>query len=71
MSFSETVGATIIIPAYNEAQAIGPVLDHIQRVMAESDLPYQLLVVDDGSTDGTAEVVGEKGVTVIRNPKNH
>lgn len=66
----EPVGATIIIPAYNEAQAIGPVLDHIQHVMAEAERPYQLLVVDDGSTDGTADIVQGKGATVVRNSKN-
>ena len=67
---TEPAGATIIIPAYNEARAIGPVLEHIQSVMAACEFPYQLLVVDDGSTDGTADVVRDKGVAVVCNPQN-
>ncbi len=45
-------------------------LKHIKQVMEESDLAYQLLVVDDGSSDGTADVVREHGVDVLRNQEN-
>ena len=49
-------GLSIIIPAYNEARAIGPVLRQIRATMDETELPYEILVVDDGSQDGTAEI---------------
>lgn len=45
----------IVLPAYNEAQGIGPLLGKIQQTMAV--FPYKVLVVNDGSTDGTATVV--------------
>jgi glycosyltransferase involved in cell wall biosynthesis len=66
----DVTGVTIIIPAYNEANAIGPVLEHIQDVMTESAFAYQIIVVDDGSTDGTADVARSYDVDVISNPAN-
>jgi glycosyltransferase involved in cell wall biosynthesis len=44
---------TFLIPAYNEASTISEVLDRI----AELGLDYEAIVVDDGSTDATADVV--------------
>jgi glycosyltransferase involved in cell wall biosynthesis len=62
--------ATIIIPAYNEQDSIDFVLDHIREVMKETGFTYQLLVVDDGSTDGTVEIVESKQCEVIKHPSN-
>jgi len=44
---------TFLIPAYNEAQTINEVLDRI----ATLDLDYEAIVIDDGSTDGTGDIV--------------
>ncbi|MDI6784773.1 MAG: glycosyltransferase family 2 protein [bacterium] len=59
---------TIIIPAYNEEQSIGKVIDEIQSALTGID--YELLVVDDGSTDKTAEIVKAKSVKLIIHPEN-
>jgi glycosyltransferase involved in cell wall biosynthesis len=64
------MAATVIVPAYNEQESIGRVLDQIEEVMAGSGLTYQLLVVDDGSTDRTVEIAQSKGIDVIRHPTN-
>jgi glycosyltransferase involved in cell wall biosynthesis len=46
---------SFLIPAYNESATIGLVLERV----AALDLPKELIVVDDGSTDGTRDVVAE------------
>lgn len=47
----------ICIPSYNEAPTVGLLLWKIRRVFTEFSREYQLLVVNDGSTDSTAEVL--------------
>ena len=61
---------TIIVPAYNEAEGIGVVLDTIINCMHNAGVEYELMVVDDGSTDGTEAIVEAKGVRVIRHKFN-
>ncbi|HEY5661459.1 MAG TPA: glycosyltransferase family 2 protein [Gaiellaceae bacterium] len=55
---SDTV---VFIPAWNEEQNLPAVLDDLHRVVADADV----LVVDDGSTDGTAEVARAHGAEVL------
>ncbi|MEV5407276.1 glycosyltransferase [Thermopolyspora sp. NPDC052614] len=56
----------VIVPAYNEAAGIATTL----RALAEQDdKDFTLLVVDNGSTDGTAEIVRDLGVQVITEPR--
>jgi glycosyltransferase involved in cell wall biosynthesis len=56
----------VVIPAFNEAAAIGKVLDGIRSV----DPRLPVLVVDDGSTDDTAGVACRGGARVARLPVN-
>jgi glycosyltransferase involved in cell wall biosynthesis len=53
---------TVVIAAYNEADNIGPVLDHVPPNVC--GLPVSTLVVDDGSKDATAEIARAHGVHV-------
>lgn len=55
---------SIVIPAFNEAARIGPYLEQIQKYLAvEYPLDAEVLVVDDGSTDRTADLVSELGAS--------
>ena len=63
-------GVTVIVPAYNEENSIGPVLERLQQVMADSGLTYEVIVVDDGSTDTTAARAEDTGVNVLRHAGN-
>ena len=58
----------VLIPAYNEAESVGYVLD---RMPSEAcGMPTEVLVVDDGSRDGTADVAAEHGAVVARHVIN-
>jgi len=62
---------SIIIPVYNEEEAIGDDLDTIIQTMSTSDVPWEIIVVDDGSTDASAEIVRQReGVRLIQHPYN-
>jgi dolichol-phosphate mannosyltransferase len=50
----------IVLPAYNEEESIGKLLDRIQFYLLDSGIDdYEVLVVNDGSTDRTAEILQE------------
>jgi len=49
----------VTLPAFNEEATLAPLLRAIQESMGENRIEYQVVVVDDGSTDGTAKVAAE------------
>jgi len=61
---------SIIIPAYNEALNIGCVLNDVYSVLDGYGFSYEVIVVDDGSTDKTAEISEGYGVRLISNGRN-
>jgi glycosyltransferase involved in cell wall biosynthesis len=64
-------GFSVIIPVYNEAGAITGVLDGLKKALPPLGLDYEIIVVDDGSTDGTGEVLaGISGITIVKHPYN-
>ena len=57
---------SIVIPAYNESEAIAEVIGVLQAAA-----PWrEIIVVDDGSTDGTGDRAAAAGATVVRHPYN-
>lgn len=61
-----TMKVTVVIPAYNESGALPTLVEEIRKAPAG----YEVLVVDDGSTDQTGETLKSHGVRVIRHPYN-
>ncbi len=64
---------SVVVPAFNEQNRLGATLAEMSRYLRERGDSYETLVVDDASTDRTAEVAGgfsDSGVRVIRFPRN-
>jgi glycosyltransferase involved in cell wall biosynthesis len=67
----DNVLVSVVIPMYNEEEAIADDLRLVLETMAGSGLPYEVIVVDDGSTDCSPEIVRQfPGVQMIRHPYN-
>ena len=63
-------GVSVIIPVYNEEKAVGSVVDDVVNTMIKTSYNCEIVVVDDGSTDGTPEILSQKDVKVIRHQHN-
>ena len=63
---AEPSTTSVVVPAFNEAQAIGPLVAALRAAAPW----HQIIVVDDGSSDATAERAREGGATVVRHPYN-
>jgi dolichyl-phosphate beta-glucosyltransferase len=57
---------SVIVPAYNEAARIGKTLERLQQYLTRAALSYEIVVVVDGSTDATAEVVRRRAEEISR-----
>lgn len=62
---------SIIIPAYNEEKRLPATLGRVRKYLESSSWEFaEIVVVDDGSRDGTAAAASAAGARVLRNPGN-
>lgn len=68
---SKPLGISVIIPCYNEAENIGNVLEELIPFMKNTGIPYEILTINDGSSDSTEAVAGLiRGHHLINHPEN-
>jgi dolichyl-phosphate beta-glucosyltransferase len=75
MAPTDQVDLSVVIPAYNEEARLGPTVERVCAFLDQARPDYQLLVVDDGSTDRTVDVArdaagGSERVVVIEQDRN-
>jgi glycosyltransferase involved in cell wall biosynthesis len=61
---------SVVIPAYNEGQSVGDTLSELKQMLAENNIEAEIIIVDDGSTDNTAETALKAGARVLRHFNN-
>ena len=73
MNSQTGVHLSVVIPAYNEEERLGETLGRISRYLDSRGMTYEIIVVDDGSTDGTTKVAESHPnpqLVVARNERN-
>ena len=61
---------SVVIPAFNEEKTIGNVIQETIQAMDTLRMPYEIIVVDDGSTDRTKKIATQYKVNVLSNGRN-
>ena len=61
---------SVVIPAYNESASVKEVVEKVKAALEPAGYLFEIIVVDDGSTDGTAAALVGHGLTIITHPEN-
>lgn len=64
-------GISVVLPAFNEEAAVGREIEAVHAVMRQTGRPYEIVVVDDGSTDETAARAAAHEIRLIRRDRNY
>jgi glycosyltransferase involved in cell wall biosynthesis len=64
------VELSVVIPAFNEEKGIGRTVDELRHRLEAESISFEIIIVDDGSTDGTRKAAEESGARVIAVSEN-
>src|SRR4051812_4249928 len=57
---------SVVVPVFNERNTVGEIIRRMRAVELPGNLDLEIIVVDDGSTDGTAEVLSQLRDSTVR-----
>ncbi|HEY0789215.1 MAG TPA: glycosyltransferase family 2 protein [Thermoanaerobaculia bacterium] len=60
---------SVVMPCLNEAEGVGECVRKAKRAIAQLNVPGEVVVVDNGSTDGSASIAAEAGARVVHEPR--
>jgi glycosyltransferase involved in cell wall biosynthesis len=67
---ADPVTLSVVVPAYNEEGAIAATVKRIRAALSELSMPFEIIVVDDGSADGTRTAAELSGAVVLSSADN-
>lgn len=67
---TDPVDLSVVLPCFNEEASIEPVIREVRAALAGFEGRFEILVVDDGSSDRTAEIAEREGARVVRRIEN-
>lgn len=65
---SETPLVSVVMPVLNEEEALGPCIEKIRATFASAGLDGEIVVCDNGSTDGSVAIAERMGARVVHQP---
>jgi glycosyltransferase involved in cell wall biosynthesis len=68
-ALSTAIEVSIVMPCLNEAETLARCIGHAQAAIKKGGYPAEIIVADNGSTDGSQRVARELGATVIEVPR--
>ena len=66
----KTNPVSVLIPAFNEENGVGAVVEKVRRVLKKARIPHEIIVIDDGSQDATAKRAREANASVVSMGEN-
>src|SRR6516225_6240565 len=64
------MNVSIVLPAFNEEQGVAQVIGELRNVLSQHGIEAEILVIDDGSSDRTAQAAAAAGARVFRHRSN-
>jgi glycosyltransferase involved in cell wall biosynthesis len=62
---------SVVIPVYNEEDGVDKVVDQVHAVMVATGEPYEVIAVDDGSSDRSGQILAARtDITLVTHPEN-